>query len=283
MSDVKSVVITGASSGIGRASALRLDRDGFRVFAGVRTRADAEALNAVASPRLTAVQLDVTEPESIAGAVQLIDQNRRGIYGIVSNAGISPGGPLEITSVENLRRCLEVNLVGAVAVTQAFLPSLRTGGGRIVLMGSISGRLPSPMLSYYSASKSALAAIADCLRVELRQWSIPVSLVEPGAVKTPIWDKGLREADKWMESPPWGAELYMEAAKSARKLIVRRAGAGVSAERVAAAVVHALTSPRPSTRYLVGSDAYIQAALRAAPDRVRDMILARVLGISRTR
>ena len=279
----KAVIITGASSGIGRASALRLDQVGFRVFAGVRNRADAETLTTAASSRLSTVELDVTDPKTIAGAARMINDvtAEAGLQGLVSNAGVSLGGPLEITSIESLRQCLEVNLVGSVALVQAFLPSLRKGHGRIVLMGSISGRLPSPMLSYYSASKAALSTIADCLRVELKPWSIPVSLIEPGAVKTPIWDKGLREADAWMASPPAGAGLYMDAARKARGLIAQRAQAGIPADRVAAAVIHALTSPRPRTRYLVGADARMQAAIRLAPDRVRDLILARVLGLDR--
>ncbi|HZQ49813.1 MAG TPA: SDR family NAD(P)-dependent oxidoreductase [Candidatus Dormibacteraeota bacterium] len=279
----RKVVVTGASSGIGRASALRLDQSGFRVLAGVRNAADAGALAATASNRFTTFEMDVTDPKAIARAVQTVNDvsSDAGLHGLVSNAGISLGGPLEITSLESLRQCLEVNVVGTVALIQAFLPLLRNGHGRIVVIGSISGRLPSPMLSYYSASKAALAAIADCLRVELRPWSIPVSLIEPGAVKTPMWDKGLREADAWMAAPPAGADLYMGAARKARAVIGQRAQKGIAADRVATAVVHALTSSRPRSRYLVGADARIQSAIRLAPDRVRDLILARVLGLDR--
>ncbi len=279
----QTVVITGASSGIGRASALRLDQAGFRVLAGVRNAAHAEALSASASSRLVTLEMDVTDPKEIARGVQMVNDISpdAGLHGLVSNAGISVGGPLEITSLESLRQCLEVNLVGSVALIQAFLPLLRNGHGRIVVIGSISGRLPSPMLSYYSASKAALAAIVDCLRVELRPWSVPVSLIEPGAVKTPMWDKGLREADAWMEAPPPGADLYMRAARKSRALIEQRAQKGIAADRVAAAVLHAMSSSRPRSRYLVGADARIQAAIRLGPDRVRDAIVAHVLGLDR--
>ncbi|HEV3122966.1 MAG TPA: SDR family NAD(P)-dependent oxidoreductase [Candidatus Dormibacteraeota bacterium] len=277
-----SVVVTGASTGIGEATALHLDRCGWRVFAGVRRSADAQRLQAAASPRLTALTLDVSDGASIAAACAAVDEQLRGsgLGGLVNNAGISGGDPLEFTPLDSLRTMLEVNLVGLVATTQAFLPLLRRNQGRIVCIGSIGGRTPVPFTAAYAASKAAVAAVCDCLRLELRPWRIRVALVEPGSVATPIWEKGLSEFDEKAAAYPADAiELYGAAMTPMRKATERAARSGIAPARVARVVEHALTSSRPRTRYLVGRDARMQAVARRLPDRARDRLIGRVIGL----
>lgn len=280
-----SVVVTGASTGIGRACALRLDRMGWRVFAGVRRPADGEALRAKASARLLPVELDVTDEASIARAAGRVaaDTGDAGLGGLVNNAGISVAGPLEFLPLEELRRQLEVNVTGQVAVTQAFLPLIRKGNGRIVFMGSISGRLATPFLGPYAASKFALEAIADALRVELRPWGIRVSIVEPGSIATPIWEKGQDAADELEQQlSPRGHELYDPAIAAVRQAARDAAARGVPPGRVAKAVAHALTAPRAKTRYLVGNDARLQLTMASLlPDRARDSLVSRVMKLPR--
>ena len=195
-----SVVITGASTGIGEASALRLASMGFRVFAGVRKQVDADALSSKApvNGTLQPIMLDVTDAESITAAQSAVADavGERGLAGLVNNAGISVAAPMELVPLDELRRQMEVNLIGPVAVTQAFLPLIRKARGRIVNIGSIGGRISTPVLGPYSASKYAIEAITDALRIELRPWGINVAVVEPGSIATPIWEKGQGSADQ---------------------------------------------------------------------------------------
>ena len=174
-----------------------LDTQGFRVFAGVRLAPAGQELKRRASDRLTPVILDVTQADSIRTAAEAIGQavGSDGLAGLVNNAGIVVAGPLELLPIEELRRQFEVNVIGNVAVTQALLPLLRQGRGRIVNMGSLNGVMAPPYFGPYSASKFALEALSDCLRVELRKWGISVSLIEPGSVKTPIWEKSRDSAE----------------------------------------------------------------------------------------
>src|SRR5579862_2288927 len=182
----RAVLITGASTGIGAACALYLDARGFRVFAGVRNPADGEALRARSSSRLAPVLLDVTNSDSLRDAAAVINEtvSETGLHGLVNNAGIAVGGPLEVLPLDDLRRQFEVNVVGQLAVTQAMLPLLRKARGRIVNMGSIVGRAPVPLVGAYSMSKAAVAAMTTALRLELDLWGIDVSLIEPGAIAT---------------------------------------------------------------------------------------------------
>src|SRR5260221_4395504 len=188
------VVVTGASTGIGRATAVRLAASGFRVFAGVRKQQDYEELQRDL-PAITPLILDVTDPEQLAEAVRTVAEavGDKGLQGLVNNAGISGGAPTEFLPLDDLRGMLEVNVVGVVATTQAFLPLLRQGDGRIVCIGSIRGRMAVPFLAAYSMSKAAVSALCDSLRGELPPWGVHVALVEPGAITTPIWEKGLRD------------------------------------------------------------------------------------------
>ncbi len=275
------VVITGASSGIGEACALYLDQLGYRVFAGVRRPEDGEAVKARASMRLTPVLLDVTDAASIHQAAETVRAaiGTAGLAGLVNNAGIGVGGPLEVVSLEDLRKQFEVNVIGQVAVTQAFLPLLRQGRGRIVNIGSIAGLAATPFIGPYSASKFALEALTDVMRLELRAWGIHVSIVEPGAVASRIWDKGRQRAIQLeAAASPEAKALYGEAVAGVREAIARAERRAIPSRAVAKAVAHALRAARPKTRYLVGLDARLRALLAAwLPDRVQDWLLAKVL------
>jgi NAD(P)-dependent dehydrogenase (short-subunit alcohol dehydrogenase family) len=277
------VVITGASTGIGEACALHLDGLGFRVFAGVRKPADGEALKARSSDRLTPVQLDVTDEQMRAAALQTVAEatGSAGLAGLVNNAGLAVAGMLEFLPVAELRNQLEVNVIGAVAVTQTFLPLLRRARGRVVNIGSDSGLLSTPFLGAYCASKFALEAITDALRLEVRPWGIKVSIIEPGSIQTPIWEKSRAAANLLLESMPRQAhELYGAAMEAVRKVSLKIAASGIPPTVVARTVAHALTANRPKTRYRVGKDATFQALLaRYVPDRLRDALIARFMGI----
>jgi len=268
---VRTAVVTGASSGIGRASALHLAAAGWRVFGGVRTDEDAAALEALGVEPL---RLDVTAPREIAAAAETVGPE---LHGLVDNAGIAIAAPLELVPLDELRRQLEVNVVGQVAVTQAFLPALRRARGRVVLMGSIGGRSALPFLGPYAASKHALEAIADALRVELRPFGVAVSIVEPASIATAIWQKGAaRAADLEAESDAEIAALYAARVARFRRVALAR-GPGADPDAVARAVGHALTAPRPRPRYLVGRDAHLRAWIERLPTGVRDRVLSKAL------
>ncbi len=277
------VVITGASTGIGEACARRLDKMGFRVFAGVRKEADAERLKSEASDRMSPIMVDVTDQRQIDEAARTVGQavGNAGLHGLVNNAGVGIHGPLEFLPIEDLRRQLEVNTIGQIAVTQAFLPSLRKEAGRIVNITSIGGRVTSPFLGPYCASKHALEALSDALRQELRPWKMHVAVVEPGNIATPLWEKGQTAADEMEQKVPEEAMmLYGKALSAMRQTARRMGGAGISPDRVARAVAHALTSARPRTRYVVGFDATVQRLLDdLLPDRVLDAFQARFVGL----
>jgi NAD(P)-dependent dehydrogenase (short-subunit alcohol dehydrogenase family) len=275
------VLITGASTGIGAACALHLDRLGHRVFAGVRKPEDGEALRSRGSASITPVTLDVTKPEQIADAARLVEEATGvgGLGGLVNNAGIAITGPLEFVEVDRLRRQLEVNVIGQIEVTQAFLPLIRRGPGRVVNMGSLSGIFTPPFFGPYSASKHALEALTDALRQELAPWGVRVSIIEPGVIQTPIWEKGLEELDAVRgELPEHGRRLYAPFMDPALDRVMEDARHGIQPEKVAEAVAHAIRARRPKTRYLVGRDAQLTARLaRLLPDRWQDPITRRML------
>ncbi len=276
------VLVTGTSTGIGRAVALRLDREGFDVLAGVRREADGEALAAEGTGRIAPLILDVTSAESIAQATELSRSACEGeLAGLVNNAGIAVAGPLEAVPIDDFRHQLEVNLVGQVAVTQSLLPMLRPARGRVVFVSSVGGRTANPYLAAYHASKFGLEAVGDSLRQELRKFGMHVAIVEPGAVATPIWEKGKNAGEEARTRYPEGAEeLYGADLDRLSALTVRSMERGIPPEQVADAVFMALTAPRPKTRYLVGRDARLQATLQTLlPDRVRDRLVARFMGI----
>jgi NAD(P)-dependent dehydrogenase (short-subunit alcohol dehydrogenase family) len=274
-------VVTGASTGIGEACAVYLDKLGLRIFAGVRKQADADALQRKASARLTPIFVDVTDVDSIAAAANTVGAavGEAGVTGLVNNAGIGVGGPLEFLPLVELRTQLEVNVIGQIAVTQAFLPLLRRGQGRVVNMSSISGRLALPFFGPYAASKFALEALTDSLRVELRPWGIEVVAVEPGTIATPIWNKSMSRADEMISNLPERARnLYDPSLIELRKAVARASQQGIPAEKVAKVVAHALLAKRPKTRYVVGRDArLVTLVAKFLPDRLRDWLISRQL------
>ncbi len=284
--DGTAVVVSGASTGIGKATALHLDSLGLRVFAGVRRDEDGAALRRDVSDRLTPLHLDVTNAEQVAAAAQRVGEAVRDsrLAGIVNNAGIAVAGPVEFVPLDQWRTQLEINVLGVVSMVQAFTPLLRESRGRIVTVGSLGGRLAQPMAAPYCASKHALEAISDALRLELRPWDISVSLIQPGAVKTPIWDKGLRAGEELLRSAPAEVRtLYGAAVDIATKMAIHENETGVDPLQVARAIEHALLSPRPRTRYPVGRQAKLLIPLsRLLPDRLKDELLLRVSGLPRS-
>jgi NAD(P)-dependent dehydrogenase (short-subunit alcohol dehydrogenase family) len=275
-----SVLITGASTGIGRATALRLAGNGWTVFAGVRDPAAGERLAGEASGgRVVPLALEVTDAAQIAQAASRVEAEGAGLDGLVNNAGIGVGGPLELISIEDLRRQFDVNVFGGVAVTQALLPALRRASGRIVLVSSIGGRVAMAFTAPYAASKHAIEAFGDALRVELRSSGVRVALVEPGSVATPIWDKSRVEADR--VSIPEHLKAQYGNVPAAMDKVMRDTGRrGVSPELVAATIERALTSSRMKARYVVGTDARAMLlAKRLLPDLVFDRLARRALGV----
>ena len=269
------VLVTGASTGIGEATATHLAGLGFDVLAGVRRDADAERLRAGG---LRPVRLDVAEPASVESLRAELGDSP--LAGLVNNAGIAVSGPLEFLPLDELRRQLEVNLIGQVAVIQACLPGLRRGRGRIVNISSIGGRVALPLLGPYNASKFALEGISDSLRRELQGQGVEVCLVEPGGVKTPIWRKGNEQADRILaQMPPEAERLYGRLADALREQTVKiERDRGLPPEDVAEVVGRAMTASRPRARYLVGRDAKLRARLAALlPDRAMDSLIARAL------
>jgi NAD(P)-dependent dehydrogenase (short-subunit alcohol dehydrogenase family) len=274
----RTYVVTGASSGIGRATALALADRGNRVIAGVRRDGDAAALR-TADARVEPVILDVTNPEHVA---QLAERTSGlPVAGLVNNAGIAVGGPLEGLPIDAVRGQYEVNVLGTVRVTQAVLPSLRAAKGRIVNIGSIGGRVGTPFLGPYASSKAAVRSLSAALRGELRPWGIWVALVEPGAIDTPIWRKGEEGAPEATAALPEHVQRLYDKQMRALVNTVRKTGrAAIPTDVVVETIEHALTARRPRAVYTVGRDARVQAALHAAlPARAFDALVARVMGL----
>ena len=274
------ILVTGASTGIGEACALHLDSLGHTVFAGVRKPEDGERVAAQGSNRLTPLLIDVADGASIDAAVKSIDGliGAMRFAGVVNNAGVARGGPLEYLAIEEWRDQIEVNVIGQIAVTKGFLPLIRRGCGRIVFVGSISGRIGSPLLGPYCASKFALEGIAESLRHELFEWDIKVALIEPGVVKTAIWGKG-RETVERLENDaePEMTERYAALIKRVRVSMEENDAGGIEPIEVARAIEHALFALRPKPRYLVGPDAKSAAMMaKFVPDRLKDVIVRRL-------
>lgn len=274
------VLITGASRGIGRAAALRMADVGWDVYAGVRSPADAQTLRATSADRITPLTLDVTNAADIAALADALPDR---LDAVVNNAGVAVGGALEALAPDDLRRQLEVNVIGQVAVTQAVLALLRRSSGRVVFVSSISGMLSSPMLGAYSTSKFAIEAIADALRVELRPWHIPVVLIQPGQVDTDIWRSAPQVLDDTVASmSSVQRELYAQHIAGMRRAIPRAQKMAVPVDGVAKTIERALTSRRPKARYLTGRGAGGAAVLaRFAPTRMQDVVLGATSGVPR--
>jgi NAD(P)-dependent dehydrogenase (short-subunit alcohol dehydrogenase family) len=278
-------LITGASTGIGRATALRLAASGWTVLAGVRSASAGESLEAEApGGKVVAIELDVVDWKQIAAAGELVAQHAGasvsgGLDALVNNAGIGIGGPLELIAVEDLQRQFDVNVFGQIAVTQAMLPALRRAGGRIVFVSSIGGRVAMAFTAPYAASKHAIEAFGDALRVELHSSGVKVALIEPGSVATPIWGKSQAEADR-LTVPAELQKEYGKVPAAMEKALSDTAKRGVPPEQVASTIERALTASRMRSRYVVGRDAKVMIfARRLLPDLVFDRFVRRVLGV----
>jgi NAD(P)-dependent dehydrogenase (short-subunit alcohol dehydrogenase family) len=282
-------LVTGASTGIGRATALRLTESGWTVLAGVRVQDAGDRLveEAGVAGRLIPLVLDVTDAAQVAAAAERVREQATGgglsahgrLDALVNNAGIGIGGPLELVSAEDLRRQFDVNVFAQVAVTQAMMPALRAARGRIVFVSSIGGRVAMAFTAPYAASKHAIEAFGDALRVELRSSGVRVALIEPGSVATPIWDKSRAEADR-VVIPPELQDVYGRIPAAMDKVLEDTARRGVPPEQVAETIERALTSPRMKARYVVGRDAKAMLiARRVLPDLVFDRVARRALGV----
>ena len=268
---MKNVLITGCSTGLGRSTALMLAASGWRVFAGVRKAADGKSLQAETSGQLVPLLLDVARSASVDKAVaELADATGGELHGLINNAGVYLGGPLELMKPEEIELTFAVNVLGLLSLTRACLPMLRAAEGRIVNISSISGLIAMPGVSVYAGSKHAVEAITDALRVELHPFGVKVIAVEPGGIKTPIWEKGAKR-DAAAHEDAGTKELRKIYAPLVR--LLERLNAkpgGLPPEDVAKVVIDALESARPKNRYLVGSDAKSLALLRRLPDALRD-------------
>jgi NAD(P)-dependent dehydrogenase (short-subunit alcohol dehydrogenase family) len=273
------VVVTGASTGIGRAIALLLDAEGYRVFAGVRKEEDGRELSQAASDQLTPLMIDVTDAEQIEAASRQVAEavGDEGLVGLVNNAGVGGGGPIEFMPLDELRTTLEVNLIGQVAVTQAFIPLIRKCKGTIVFIASIGGRVASPFMSPYNTSKFAIEALGESLRHELQPWEIDVVVVEPGSIDTQIWTKGNDKAREQLDEMPEDARrLYGRQLSRFVEVISETASRGIAPEKVAEVVHKAIASENPKHRCLVGTDAKVGARLKSTlPDRTFSKLAAR--------
>jgi NAD(P)-dependent dehydrogenase (short-subunit alcohol dehydrogenase family) len=268
-------LVTGASTGIGEATVLHLKTLGFDAIGAVRKDEDAERLE---GRGVRTVRIDVTDADQIAAAREELGDIA--LAGLVNNAGIAVAAPLEFVPIDRLRQQLEINLIGQVAVTQAFLPALRRARGRIVNVSSIGGRVALPLAGAYNASKFGLEGVSDAFRRELRGQGVDVIVIEPGGVKTPIWRKGGVLADEMLaDAPPEADRLYgrmIEAVRARTERIDRETGS--EPREVAEVIGTALTSDRPRARYLVGSDAKLRVRMsRVLPDRVMDRMILRAL------
>lgn len=281
--DMGAVVITGCSSGIGRASALHLDRLGFKVFAGIRKIEDAESICRAASASLIPLTIDITDKDSISSAVKTVTQilDGQGLAGLVNNAGATFVSPLEFMPWEDLLQQVKLNLLGHMAVTKAFLGLIRRRRGRVVNIGSIGGVQPVPFLAAYDACKAGMHAYTDSLRMELRAQGIEVVLVIPGHVATPIWGKtGGKGASSLESITGEGRAIYGPMIDAFMQTVRKMGQGGLPAKAVAEVVARGLTAAKPKTCYFIGRDARLQSFLsKIVPDRVRDALVLRALGI----
>ncbi|MDP9107030.1 MAG: SDR family NAD(P)-dependent oxidoreductase, partial [Candidatus Eremiobacteraeota bacterium] len=217
------------------------------------------------------LRLDVTDRDAIHAGAAIVAASGHVLRGVVSNAGIAVGGPLEFLPVDELRRIFEINVFGAAELAQAFLPQLRASRGRLVFVGSISGRLAVPFVAPYSMSKFALRALADALRIELLPAGVGVSLVEPSAVKTPIWSKGRDSRAALLALlPPQAMERYAAQMEAMFAQVEREEHGAMPVDVVAQAILHAVTARKPRARYLLGKGARAGSIVALLPTALRD-------------
>ena len=272
-------LVTGCSSGIGRATALRLAAAGQHVYAGVRNPADGDRLaRCAAGGELTPLILDVTDPSHVAAAADAVTGHATaGLHGLINNAGFGLACPTELVRLDAFRRQLEVNVTGQLAVTQALLPSLRRARGRIVMVSTIGVRFTPPFAGPLDATKAALAALGDALRQELAPWGIRVILIEPASINSGAADKVSRDAAAAMAAAaPQGRVLYEDTFAKMLAVMQRRERNGSPPDVAAATIIRALTAARPRNVYLTGKDSRRLAALSTLPSPVLDAVRRRI-------
>ncbi len=278
----KSILISGSSSGIGRALSLELQQRGYQVFAGVRSLEDAEELRGQSSGQLIPLLLDITRPEMIQDSCTIINkQSNEGLYCLVNNAGIDISGAMEFIPIDDFRQQMEVNVVGQLALTQACLPMIRKAGGRIIFISSAAGRLVTPFNGPYAASKAALVAAADALRLELAPWQIPVSVLIVGSVQTPIWEKSSHRAGEILRRGPAQAKkLYGHLQKKAGIFYLRAGRNGMPVENLTRIARAAVEADRPKEYILAGKDALLlELIAKLYPVRLRDWAIRHQMGL----
>jgi NAD(P)-dependent dehydrogenase (short-subunit alcohol dehydrogenase family) len=267
----QAVLITGTSTGIGQSVALDLCQKGFQVFAGVRKMEDAKGLVESGSGSITPLLLDVTDQNSMQAAIEQVSKATGGkLYCLINNAGVAPSGPLEMTPISDIRNAMDVNVIGPFAMTKAAIPLLRNNnGGRIINISSISGLIALPALSCYAATKHALEAITDSLRVELSPFNIHVVAIEPGNIQTPIWEKGAANISRQLEATDKTVQaLYAPLLNFFQRQ--QQKPTGIPVENLTRVIAQAVTSTKPKNRYLVGSDAKLLKMIGKLPDTLRD-------------
>jgi NAD(P)-dependent dehydrogenase (short-subunit alcohol dehydrogenase family) len=278
----KSVLISGCSSGIGYSLALELARQGYQVFAGVRNIADADRLHSQASTQLTPVILDITQPEKILSACQQVSEKTGGeLYCLVNNAGINISGAMEFMPIQDFRQQIEVNVTGQLALTQACLAMIRSSTGRIIFISSIAARLVTNFNGPYAASKAALIALADALRLELAPWNIPVSVMIVGSVQTQIWEKSASKAGEIVRRlPPEAWKLYGKTQKRAGLYYQQAGRTGMPVQKATQAIYRQITKTHPKPYVWVGYDALMyELAFKLLPIRLRDWLVRKQMGL----
>ncbi len=273
----QAIIVTGASTGIGKATALHLDKLGFKVFAGVRKEADGQALSKEGSDKLSPIFLDVTDGDSVAAAVNTVTEVTGGtLYGLVNNAGLSLNGPLELVPTSEIKQLMDVNVLGLLAVTKAFLPLLRQSQGRIINISSGHGLLAVPDKSVYAASKFAVQAITDSLRVELSPFDVSVSSIVVGKVDTAVLGKIVADRDKMIEAAPTEVvKLYSPLIEYFDKEVKELPG--IPALEVGKIVAQALTTEKPKAQYLIGPGAKKMKNLARLPVGLRDWLMVKAI------
>jgi NAD(P)-dependent dehydrogenase (short-subunit alcohol dehydrogenase family) len=277
--DGEVVLVTGSSSGIGEATVRALESRGIGVMAGVRSTVDAERLR---GQLVEPLKLDITDPAHIDSVADRLGDDNRRLVALVNNAGAAINAPVELLPLEEWRRQFEVNFFGHVALTQALLPRLFADRGRVVNVSSIGGLVAGPTFGAYAASKFALEALSDALRREVAGLGIRVVVIEPGAVATPIWDKGLATSETILLGAGERAARYRELISAVQRQAQAAATGGMDPAQVAEVIVKAIESTNPRTRYAVGRDARLMSRLaRLLPDTVLDRMIRRGLGLRR--
>ena len=273
MSSNNIILITGASTGIGKACAVYLAKKGFTVYAGVRKETDAENLKSICSERIRTVILDVTVPKLIADSLNIIENETDGkLFALINNAGIGRSGVLEALPIEEIRKVMEVNVIGLMAMTKAMIPLLRKNKGRIINIGSTSSFLSFPGASAYAGSKFAVRAITDSLRLELNPFGVSVSLVAPGAIESEIWKKSKSYKEKLRKNiSPQIINDYKTVINFGDKLLEKVKP--IPADEVAKSVEHALTAKKPKRYYYVGADCKGVVKFSKLPMSLTDKIL----------